>query len=149
MRSIFLTGVGGVLCGVLTACGTTPPPDYSGSWKPLNTYSNKVQEIPLVRPYRFYALPIDTTLKGLLERWAADSGSRLDYRHSSDFSLPPDVRNIQQAQLNDAVSLLDNIYVQYGVSVQMSGDRQILVTAIPPVPPKDTQVRKMRKPRGK
>ena len=149
MRSLFLAGVGGALCGLLTACGTTPPPDYSGAWKPLNTYSNNVQEIPLARPYRFYALPIDTTLKGLLERWAKDSGSQLDYRHASDFSLSPEVRNIQQAQLNDATSMLDGVYAKYGVSIQMSGDRQILVTAIPPVPPKDNQVHKVRQSRGK
>ena len=143
MRCVFLFFVG--VCGLLTACGTTPAPDYSGSWKPVNSYSNNVQEYPLVRPYRFYALPIDTTLKSLLERWATDSGTRLDYRHTSDFSLPPEVRNIQQAQLNDAVSMLDALYTKYGVSIQMSGDRQVIVTAIPPVLPKeDPKVRKMR-----
>ena len=104
-----------------------------------------------MRPYRFYALPIDTTLKGLLERWAADSGSRLDYRNPSDFSLSPEVKAIRQAQLNDAIPLLDAIYAKYGVSIQMSGDRRILVTAIPPVPQKDDQkkVLKVRQSRGK
>lgn len=151
MRSLFPASAALVLCGSLAACGTTPPPDYSNSWKPLNVYSNKVQEIPLARPYRFYALPIDATLKGLLERWAADSGSHLDYRNPSNFSLSPEVKEIRQAQLNDAVSMLDAIYAQYGVSIQMSGDRQILVTAIPPVPPKKEHKReqKVRQSRGK
>lgn len=135
MRFAFLVGAGISVCGLLTACGTTPPPDYPSSWKPLNVYNSNVQEIPLVRPYQFYALPIDTTLKSLLERWASDSNVRLDYRHASDFSLSPEVRNIQESQLNDAVSKLDAVYAVYGVSVQMSGDRQIIVTAIPPVQP--------------
>lgn len=151
MRSLFLAGTGLIVCGWLTACGTTPPPDYSNSWKPLNVYNNKVQVIPLVRPYQFYALPIDTTLKGLLERWATDSGSRLEYRNPSNFSLSPEVKDIHQTQLNDAVSILDKIYAKYGVSIQMSGDRQILVTAIPPAPVKEDQarVRKVRQSRGK
>lgn len=116
---------------MVAGCGsTTPPPDFSDSWKPLNAYSKNIQEIPLSRPYRFTSLPIDRTFKGLLERWALDAGAQIDYRHNVDYSLSYKVSEIDEVQLEDAVMRLDSLYSGYGVSVQMNGKYKIIVTGL-------------------
>lgn len=111
MRCILVAG----LSFVLTACGSAP--NYSGTWQPLNVYSKFVEEIPLARPYQYYALPIDGTLKGLLERWASDSDVQLHYLYSSDFSLPVEVKGIDQLEFSKALLELKDIYLPYGVSI--------------------------------
>jgi hypothetical protein len=117
MRFLLLTG----LCGTLLACGAPDAPNYSGAWQSVNAYADQVREIPLVRPYQYYALPIDTTLKGLLERWAADSKIQLDYRHASDYTLPPAVGQIREARLAEAIAGLNRIYAPHGVAVSVAG----------------------------
>ena len=58
----------------VAACGTTPPADFKGRWKPVNRYSEAPTAIPLRADTAFYVSPLDRTLKGLLERWARDAG---------------------------------------------------------------------------
>ncbi|MBB3179382.1 XVIPCD domain-containing protein [Variovorax sp. Sphag1AA] len=67
----------------LTACGTPPPSDFSGDWRPVNRYQQATAEIPLSPAYLFHATPIDGTLKTMLERWARDTDLELAYTKSS------------------------------------------------------------------
>lgn len=132
---------------ILAACGSAP--DYSGSWQPLNVYSKSVEEIPLARPYQYYALPIDGTLKGLLERWTSDSDIQLRYLYSSDFSLPSEVKGIDQLEFSKALSELRDIYLPYGVSIDFvrsgRGNNVLSVSISKILPEQKNKERKIRK----
>jgi len=110
----------------LTACGTPPPSDFSGDWRPVNRYHEATAEIPLSPAYLFHATPIDGTLKTLLERWARDTDLDLVYRLGSDFTLHQPVTRIRTTDIQAAVAELSAIYAPQGVSVTANDD-QILV----------------------
>lgn len=115
---------------ITTAC-TTSAPNYGGNWKPLNTFSTGIQEIPLTRPYRYYVLPIDKTLKSLLARWASDNMSKLDYQHYLDFSLPQQAAAINTTNPIDAITKLNAIYKEKHISIRRDQDGRITVSNQP------------------
>lgn len=115
-----------VLC--LAGCGTQPPRDFRGSWKPVNRFQTRPTEIPLERPYTFYAAPMDETLRSMLERWSKDTGRTLDYRLDYDITLYRPVTGIHTPDLARAAEQLNTIYAAQGVQV-VGQPRRILVEA--------------------
>src|SRR5580765_2605795 len=73
---------------LMSACTTTPAPEFGGKWRPVNRFADTTREIPLNPAYTYYALPMDGTLKGVLVRWAKDTHVGLSYQLSSDYTLP-------------------------------------------------------------
>ena len=116
VKTSLMLGTLGIL---LSACGTTPAPDYRGKWRPINNYSETPIEIPLSSTYIFQASPMDGTLKTMLARWAKDSGMQLDYRFGSDFTLFGPVSQIDTTNIQDAAAQLSAAYAQQGVSVSV------------------------------
>ena len=116
------------LASALTGC-TTSAPNYGGHWAPVNAYVKDIQEIPLVSPYRYYVLPIDKTLKNLLTRWAMDTGTRLSYQHTSDFSLNQHAGDIRAENLAVALAALQAIYRAQGIRIEQAANNSIVVTA--------------------
>ena len=117
------------VAAALTACGTPPPIDFSGDWRPVNRYQETTAEIPLSPAYVFQATPIDGTLKAMLERWAMDSDLKLAYRLGSDYTLHQPVTRIRTADIQAAASELSAIYALQGISVT-ANDRVILVRPV-------------------
>jgi hypothetical protein len=124
----------------LSACGTPAAKDFRGSWKPVNRFQDRPVEIPLERPYTYYAAPMDETLKTMLARWAADTGRTLDYALDFDVTLYQPVADIHTADLDEAAARLSSIYGAQGVQV-VAHPREILVQRAgavsqtpPPVP---------------
>ena len=115
-------------CLILSACAAPPAPGISGGWQPLNGYTDSVREIPLVRPYYFQALPIDVTVKGLLERWSKEANLPLVYEHPSDFTLQTNVARIQEPNIEDAVRALNKIYEAQHLTVQAVSGRGLVVS---------------------
>ena len=89
--------------------------DFSGSWKPLNELPAYTTEIPLVKQHVFQVLQLDSTVKGLLERWADEAHIPLVYDHTFDFTLFQPVLNIRQPSLSGALEQLTEIYSQQGM----------------------------------
>ncbi|MGK2909337.1 MAG: hypothetical protein ACSLE1_06015 [Sphingobium sp.] len=118
------------LGALLSACGTTPPPDYGGKWRPVNNYSETPIEIPLATAYIFQASPMDGTLKTMLTRWAKDSNMSLDYRFGSDFTLYGAVSKIDTTSIQDATSQLTSAYAAQGVAVTVQGRKIIVAPAV-------------------
>lgn len=114
------------LAAMLAGCGTTPAPDFGGRWKGVNRFSETPEAIPLQDAYLYYAAPMDTTLKRMLERWAQDSEMEVDYRHPMDYTLYTAVAAIRTPSLQEAVSQLNAAYAEQQVSIGVSGD-QIVV----------------------
>lgn len=111
---------------LLAGCATKPPPDARGRWRPVNHYSEAPQAIPLQPAYAYYAAPLDRTLKGLLERWARDSGRSLDYRHESDFTLHRPVADVRANDLGTAVAQVAALYTPQQVAIDLEGDRLVV-----------------------
>ena len=111
---------------MLAGCGTTPAPDFGGRWEGVNRFSETPEAIPLQEAYLYYASPMDTTLKRMLERWAQDSEMEVDYRHPMDYTLYTAVAAIRTPSLQEAVSQLNAAYAGQQVSIGISGD-QIVV----------------------
>jgi hypothetical protein len=120
----------GALSVLLSACGTTPAPDYGGKWRPVNNYSETPIEIPLATAYIFQASPMDGTLKTMLTRWAKDSNMSLDYRFGSDFTLYGAVSKIDTTSIQDAASQLTSAYAAQGVAVTVQGKKIIVAPAV-------------------
>ncbi|MEN1972127.1 hypothetical protein WCE34_10070 [Luteimonas sp. MJ204] len=109
-----------------TACAGRDARDFAGRWTPVNTYADSTEAIPLHSAYLFQASPMDGTLRNLLVRWARDSGSELDYRHPSDFTLYQPVQEIRARSLADAVAQLGAAFDGQGVVLRVEGSRVVV-----------------------
>ncbi|WP_369980922.1 hypothetical protein [Xanthomonas bundabergensis] len=114
---------------LLSACATRPAPDFRGRWKPVNRFSESTMEIPLYSSYVYQAVPMDGTLKTMLERWAKDSNMQLAYSIQSDYTLYAPVAKINTTSIQQAVAELSVVYAQEGVSVSAAGNRILVQPA--------------------
>ncbi|MCW0390433.1 hypothetical protein FHR66_002210 [Xanthomonas sp. F4] len=80
-------------------------------------------EIPLYSSYVYQAIPMDGTLKTMLERWAKDSNMQLSYGIQSDYTLYAPVAKINTTSIQQAVAELSVVYAQEGLSVTAAGNR--------------------------
>lgn len=115
-----------LLALTLAGCGHGAK-DFGGSWKPVNHFQDETTAIPLKQGYTFYASPMDGTLKTMLTRWSKDTGMRLSYQLTSDFTLYQPVSKIQTKNVRAAVAQLTTIYADEGVLITVN-DKQILVS---------------------
>lgn len=116
--------------GMLAGCAAPPPRDFSGKWQPVNHYASTVEPIPLTRRYEYHASPLDVSLKGMLARWAKDTGMRLDYRVANDFTLTTSATAIHTTDVGAALSELNAIYSAEGLTVaDHSGWFEVTTTA--------------------
>lgn len=92
----------------------------------MNRFGSAPEAIPLQPAYLYYAAPVDRTLKGLLERWAADSHLALDYRHPADFTLYQRVSEVRSDDLRTAIGQLNALYAAQQVAVSVEGDRIVV-----------------------
>ena len=132
MVAIRRTLQGGFALAVVAAtaaCGTPPPPDFGGDWKPVNRFQDEPSAIPLNPAHVFHATPIDETLKKMLERWAADAGLQLSYRLDVDFTLHTPVARIRTSDLSAATSELSELYAAQGVSITADGEQIVVQPA--------------------
>ena len=114
---------------MVAGCATKPAPDFGGRWKPVNRFAEPPTEIPLYSSYVYQASPMDGTLKGMLDRWAKDSGRTLDYRLSSDFTLYGAVTRIDTTNAQQAVIDVTSAYSAQGVSVSIVGNQIVVQSA--------------------
>lgn len=114
---------------LLSACATRPAPDFRGRWKPVNRFSESTMEIPLYSSYVYQAVPMDGTLKTMLERWAKDSNMELTYSIQSDYTLYAPVAKINTTSIQQAVAELSVVYAQEGVTVSAAGNRILVQPA--------------------
>lgn len=122
---------------LLAGCGTPPVKDFRGRWTPVNRFQSQPTEIPLERPYTFYASPMDGTLKTMLDRWSRDTGRSLSYTLDYDVTLYQPVADIHTADLATAATALNDIYAAQGVRV-IAHPREILVQAAGSAAPSST-----------
>lgn len=123
---LMVAGLGVTLSG----CGTTPAKEFGGRWKPVNHFTDQPQELPLHAAYVYQASPMDRTLKTMLERWAADSGYRLDYRLQSDYTLHQQVAQVSATDLQQAAAAVAQAYAAQGVLVRVDGNALIAEPAL-------------------
>jgi hypothetical protein len=57
----------------------------------------------------------------MLSRWATDSDRTLVYQHPSDFALYAPVAGIHASRLQDALTMLNALYLQQRVVVTLDG----------------------------
>ncbi|MCL1635124.1 toxin co-regulated pilus biosynthesis Q family protein [Luteimonas sp. SX5] len=120
----------GATCAVIFAgCTSSSAPKVKGHWNPVNRFAESAEAIPLRPRHEFYALPVDGTLKNLLERWANDSGRTLSYRHGEDFTLHTPVARIRTTDISEAVSELSAAYAGQGVQIEIEPGRIVVLDA--------------------
>ncbi|MGN2252086.1 hypothetical protein ACFWZ4_01790 [Frateuria sp. GZRe12] len=108
---------------LLAGCGTPAAKDFGGRWRPVNRFQPSTTEIPLNRPYTYYAAPMDETLRNMLVRWTTDTGMTLVYRIASDYTLFAPVTKVRTTDIQQAASELSALYAVQGVSVTVAGER--------------------------
>jgi hypothetical protein len=100
---------------LLWGCSAKPAPDFPHSWKPLNDLPEQSVAISLVKQHVYQVVQLDTTVKGLLERWAEESNMPLVYDHTQDFTLFQKVKSIKRPNLQEALSELSEMYHDKGM----------------------------------
>ncbi|SEI83849.1 Toxin co-regulated pilus biosynthesis protein Q [Frateuria terrea] len=108
---------------LLAGCGTPPAKDFGGHWKPVNRFQAATTEIPLNRPYTYYASPTDETLRAMLVRWTTDTGMTLVYHLPSDFTLFEPVTKVRTVDVRQAAQELSSVYAAQGVRVTVEGNK--------------------------
>jgi len=111
------------LAMALAGCAAPPPKDFKGDWRPVNQFQSATSEIPLTPVYTFYASPMDSTLRTMLKRWAADKGLQLDYQLASDYTLSQPVANIRATDIAAAARELSTIYAPQKIAVTIDSKR--------------------------
>jgi hypothetical protein len=124
----------------LAGCGTPAPKDFGGSWKSVNRFQSTPTEIPLERPYTYFASPMDGTLKTMLTRWSKDAGVTLVYQLPSDYTLYTPVTKIHTLNVHEAAAELNSIYAAEGVFVTAT-DRQIVVEQASAITPEKAETK--------
>lgn len=88
---------------------------FPNSWKPLNELPDQVTEIPLVKPHVYQVTQLDTTVKGLLERWGEEANMPVVYDYTLDFTLYKKVSTVRNINLDNALSELSKLYEDKGM----------------------------------
>jgi len=114
---------------VLTGCATPPAKEPRGKWMPVNRLSEVTHAIPLHQSYLYQVSPVDGTLKGLLTRWAKDSGMTLSYMHPNDYTLYAPVGNIRTNSSAEAVAALTAAYAAQNVHIAIDKTRIVVSVA--------------------
>lgn len=114
---------GSMLAMLLVGCGTPPAKDFGGRWISVNRFQPSTTEIPLNRPYTYYASPMDETLRNMLQRWVTDTGMTLVYRLPSDYTLFAPVTKVRTSDIRQAAAELNTIYAAQGVSIDVQANR--------------------------
>lgn len=121
---------------LLSACNSTPSAkNFSGNWQPINIFQESTREIPLIKQHYFEPLPIDGTLKNMLERWSRESKVRLDYTHPSDFTLHRPASTVRQPNLEAALQELNDIYAPQKISINLESGKIVVKAKIEAVLP--------------
>lgn len=103
----------------MSACGTTPAPDFRGDWRAANSAPELPQAIAL-RPQRLYSVvPVDGTLKSTLERWARDAGVALRYEAAYDFTLHGAAGDVSDPDLASALGKLGKAYAIQNIEIEV------------------------------
>lgn len=121
--------IAAVCVAVLAGCASNTAPKVKGRWNPVNRFAESTEAIPLRPAHEFYALPVDGTLKNLLQRWANDSGRALSYQHGEDFTLHTPVARIRTADLSQAASELSAAYAGQSVRIEVEPSRIVVLDA--------------------
>lgn len=112
LRSLLLSAGVAVL---ISGCANQSTPDFPNAWKPLNELPDQITEIPLVKPHIYQVTQLDTTVKGLLERWGEEAKMPIVYDYSLDFTLYKKVLAIRSSNLSDALLELTRLYEDKGM----------------------------------
>jgi len=112
---------------LLAGCSAPKPTEPTGKWMPVNRMAETPQAIPLHVSYLYQAAPVDGTLKGMLTRWAKDSGLALSYLHPNDYTLFGPVADIHTISIAEAAAALSAAYAAQGVLVTVER-KQIIVS---------------------
>jgi hypothetical protein len=126
-KPILLMVLAGI-CIALSGCGTTPAKEFGGRWKPVNRFASETVEIPLYSSYVFQAVPMDRTLKTMLERWARDTGMKVDYRLGSDYTLHAAVQSIGTTDVQQALSEINSAYSTQSISISLVGNSLVVAS---------------------
>ncbi|WP_313318541.1 hypothetical protein [Stenotrophomonas sp.] len=113
---------------LLAGCSAPKPTEPSGKWMPVNRMAEAPQAIPLHASYLYQASPVDGTLKGMLTRWAKDSGLTLSYLHPNDYTLFGPVADIHTISVAEAAAALSAAYAAQGVLVVV--ERQQIIVSV-------------------
>jgi hypothetical protein len=133
----FLPRSGSFLLVLVLLAGCAAPPkadDFGDNWKPLNTLPETPVEIPLqeeVAMHRFQMLPTDTSLRGLLERWAKENGGVLEWQYPSDLTLVTALQEASDNNLQRALTVVRRTYTAQRLRVQVLHNRNLRVSRMP------------------
>lgn len=130
VRTAFLAVVA---MSLLSACGTTPAPDFRGRWREVNTIDAEPRAIPLRPLHAFVVLPSDRTLRDVVDRWGREADRRVAFRAPMNYSVHLQATKISAASLDAALGQLASAYAAQGIAIALEGDA-IVVTAPGGVP---------------
>ena len=133
MGSVRTASLAVVAISLLSACGTTPAPDFRGRWREVNTVDAEPRAIPLRPLHAFVVLPSDRTLRDVVDRWGRESNRRVAFRAPMNYSVHLQATKVTAASLDAALGQLASAYAAQGIAIALDGD-VIVVTSRGVVP---------------
>ncbi len=118
-----------VATSLLSACGTTPAPDFRGRWREVNTIDAEPRAIPLRPLHSFVVLPSDRTLRDVVDRWGRESNRRVAYRAPMNYSVHLQATKVTAASLDAALGQLASAYAAQGIGFALE-DGAIVVSSV-------------------
>lgn len=127
-------GCAPLVLALLQACAAPQAPDFADNWKPVNTFQEVAVEIPLKEEgelHKFQMLPTDSTLRGLMQRWAKESGGELDWQYPSDLSLVATLQNVKDNNFQKALQAVRRSYAEKKLRIQVLSNKNVVVSRSP------------------
>lgn len=91
-------------------CTANEVPDYPKNWRPMNELADTTQVIPLKKQHIYRVTPLDTTVKGLLNRWGEEAKMPVVYNSDYDFTVFKPLLQIQTENIEEALAQLSQLY---------------------------------------
>jgi hypothetical protein len=120
-----------LLCCLLGACSTGRAPEPSDEWSKVNSFEDEIRPIILRQPYTYSALPIDTSIMSMINRWAKDSNIKAEYRCATDYSIPKRMLTMKVSSLRAAITEVASVYGEQELSVELSTDKGTIIIDCP------------------
>ena len=115
-----------ISASLLSACGTTPAPDFRGRWREVNTIDTAPRAIPLRPLHAFVVLPSDRTLRDVLDRWGRESNRRVAYRAPMNYSIHFEATKVSAVSLDVALGQLAAAYAAQGIDIGLDKDAVVV-----------------------
>lgn len=119
MKLLPLAMISGVLLVTLGCSTNSKAPDFPKKWQPMNKVAESTKVIALKVQHTYHITPLDTTVKGVLERWGTEAKMPVVYDSARDFTIFKPLLQIKTEKLEEALAQLSHFYEAQNIAFRV------------------------------